>query len=340
MKYRIILWLFILQLVVLPHNNFIQQITSGDFDARNPFIEPKVVTTDSLKVFFELHKDGYSNIYFVKYNSSTQTFSDTVAITREFGININPSFKSYTGLIFQSNRNGNWDILFAPDSNYSFGTIRNLTNSNEDEIFPKFVKYFPDGGPLDSTLILFKRASNIVLSSLKNNSFTEQVMFKGDSIHTYTEFEGMYYYDSWDLPRSGLYIFAIEKDLNNNKRIVSRYKSSNGWENIKTVVDSCDCSDLAIETIEYSLVNVPLYQDSVNRNRRLFYLEDWETPKKPLELPINYDGNIYNFRSYMSPQLTKISNVTSSFVDLYFPHSYLVEQNDKFKILLNLNDDA
>ncbi len=77
------------------------------------FIEPEFFITDSLKVFFELHKNGYSNIYFIKYNSSTQTFGDTVAITRDFAININPSFKSNVGLIFQSNRNGNWDIMFA-----------------------------------------------------------------------------------------------------------------------------------------------------------------------------------------------------------------------------------
>jgi hypothetical protein len=124
-------------------------------------------------------------------------------------------------------------------------------------------------------------------------------VFRGDSLHSYVDFNGMYYYDSWDLPRSGFYVFAIEKDLNNSKKIVSRYKTSNGWEEVKTVVDSCDCSDLTIETIDYSLVNVPVYQDSVNGNRRLFYLEDWETPQKSLELPIPYDGRISNFRSYM-----------------------------------------
>lgn len=340
MKSKIFLSFFVFQLIILPQTNFIQQITSGDFDARNPFLEQSFFTNDSLKIFFELHKDGYSNIYTVKYNSSTQTFRDTVAVTKGPAININPSFKSYVGLLYQSNRNGNWDIMFASDSNYSFGTIRNLTNSSEDEIYPKFVKSFIDGSPYDSTLILFRRGNDVILLSLKDNNFNEEVMFKGDSLHSYVDFDGMYYYGFWDLPKDGLYIFAIEKDLNNNKKIVSRYKASNGWEDIKTVVDSCDCSEFTIETIDYTLVNVPVYQDSVNGNRRLFYLEDWETPKEPLELPISYDGNIYNFRSYFSPQVTKVSNATSSLVDLYFPHTYLVEQNDKVKILLNRGDDG
>ncbi len=42
----------------------------------------------------------------------------------------------------------------------------------------------------------------------------------------------------------------------------------------------------------------------------------------------------------MSAQVTKISNVHSTISEFYFPHTYLVEQNGKFKVLLNLNDDA
>ncbi len=340
MKKTIFFSLLFLQSLILPQTNFVQPITSGDFDARNPFIAPEFYTNDSLKIFFEFHKNGYSNIYILKHNQLTQTFGNPLAITNDLALNINPSFKSYYGLIFQSNRNGNWDIMFVPDSNYSFGELRNLTNSSENEVSPKFVKYFPDGSPFDSTLILFKRDSDIVLLSMKNNNLTEQVMFKGDSLHSYTEFEGIYYHDFWGLPRSGIYIFAIEKDLNNDKRIVRRYKASDGWEDIKSVVDSCNCSGLTIEVLDYPLMNVPVYQDSLNGNRRLFYLEDWETPQKPLELPITYDGNISNFRSYMPPQVTKISSAKSSISDFYFPHTYLVEQNGKVKILLNLNDDA
>ena len=134
MKIRILFFLLFFPLVILPQNNFIEQITSGDFDARNPFLEPSFFTNDSLRIFFELHKNGYSNIYYVKYNSSDQTFGDIIAITKDLEIDINPSFKSNIGLIFQSNLNGNWDIMFIPENDYSFGTIRNLTNSSENEI--------------------------------------------------------------------------------------------------------------------------------------------------------------------------------------------------------------
>ncbi len=75
----LVFWLF-LQLLILPQNSFIQQITSGDFDARNPFIYKNEFGYNS-RVYFELHIDGYSNIYFTSYNSDDITFEDTTAIT-------------------------------------------------------------------------------------------------------------------------------------------------------------------------------------------------------------------------------------------------------------------
>ncbi len=165
-------------------------------------------------------------------------------------------------------------LCLLPDSNYCSVKYRNLLIVSENEVSPKFVKYFLDGGPFDSTLVLFKRGNDIVLLSLKNNRLTEQIIFKGDSLHSYTEFSGMYYYDLWGLPRGGLYIFAIEKDLNNIKRIVSRYKGSNGWEENKSVVKIVATAvDLTIRRLHHYLLGMFQYiKIRLNGNRRLFYL--------------------------------------------------------------------
>jgi len=64
MKKLLLVFLLLLQFIILPQNSFIQQITSGDFDARNPFIYKNEFGYDS-KIFFELHKNGYTNIYSV-----------------------------------------------------------------------------------------------------------------------------------------------------------------------------------------------------------------------------------------------------------------------------------
>ncbi len=77
------LYLFLLLLSThLAAQDFqIKQITSGDYNARNPFINHSVGGLFSTYLYFELHWDSYSNIYAVSYDSYSQMFSDTIQIT-------------------------------------------------------------------------------------------------------------------------------------------------------------------------------------------------------------------------------------------------------------------
>ena len=102
MKKVLLFFLLLLQSTILPQNNFIKQITAGDFDARNPFISPQQFAFNSETLFFELHSNGHSNIYSINYNPITQTFEDTVSITHNLYLNTHPSFHKYQGI---------WDIL-------------------------------------------------------------------------------------------------------------------------------------------------------------------------------------------------------------------------------------
>ena len=63
MKKLSLVFLLLLQFVILPQNSFIRQITNGDFDARNPFIYKDEFGFHHPPIFFELHKNGFSNIY-------------------------------------------------------------------------------------------------------------------------------------------------------------------------------------------------------------------------------------------------------------------------------------
>jgi hypothetical protein len=96
--------LIFLQSLILPQTNFIQQITSGDFDARNPFIYKDEYAFNPPPIFFELHNNGFSNIYSIKYNSDTKKFEDTIARTSGNYLNINPSFESNSGLLYQTTK--------------------------------------------------------------------------------------------------------------------------------------------------------------------------------------------------------------------------------------------
>ncbi len=66
MKKIFMVLLLLLQGSFFSQVDFIKQITSGDFDARNPFIYKDEYGFYKSFLFFELHNVGYSNIYYKK----------------------------------------------------------------------------------------------------------------------------------------------------------------------------------------------------------------------------------------------------------------------------------
>ena len=150
------LFLLLLSSHIAAQDFQIKQITSGDYNARNPSIMRTFFGLYS-QLYFELHWDSYSNIYAVSYDDSFgDIFSDTIQITTGNFNDLNPSIDFYENLIFQTNRNGNWDIAILLNNNGTLDEIFYLTDSIEDETDPKIVynDYFcyPD-----STRILFRR---------------------------------------------------------------------------------------------------------------------------------------------------------------------------------------
>lgn len=335
MKSNIILWLFILQLAALPQNNFIQQITSGDFDARNPFIykEEYGLYHD---MFFELHKNGISNIYSIKFNSDTGLFGDTVALTSSNSLNINPSYSPNSGLLFQTNRNGNWDIVLLPDSNGVWKSPRFLTNSISDEVSPKFFESM-NLYPPDSTRILFKRGDDIVCLSYEGDKILENILFQDNPDITYSDFVG-YVTDIWN-SSSGYYVFAIEDSLG-YKKIVRRYKpyNSNTWQDKIILKDSCDCKDLTLQTMNYYLWGI-FYSDTVLAERRFFVIQNPLNPNVSSELvQINPAGNLSHLDIYTFLIVTKRNENLPTEFGLYYPHTYVVEQNGVSKVRIDVSD--
>lgn len=335
MKSNIILLLFILQLVALPQNNFIQQITNGDFDARNPFIYKEEYGFYH-DMFFELHKNSTSNIYSIKYNSDSESFGDTIALTSSNSLNINPSFSPNAGLLFQTNRNGNWDIALLTDSNNVWGDIKFLTDSSIDEVSPKFFES-TNVFPPDSTRILFKRGDDIVFLSYKQSQITENILFKDNTDITYSDYVG-YATDIWS-SNSGYHVFAIEDSLG-YKKIVSRYKpyNNNLWQEKIIVKDSCDCADLSIQMINYYFVGI-FYSDTLLTQRRFFIIQNPFVSNAASELvQTKPEGNLSHLDIYLFLIVTKRSQILSPKLELYEPHTYIVEQNGISKVRVDITD--
>jgi len=333
MKKLSLVFLLLLQFVILPQNNFIRQITNGDFDARNPFIY-KDEFGSYPPIFFELQKKNFSNIYQVNYNSDEQSFSDTIAITKGNHLDISPSFERNIGLIFQTNRNGNWDIAVLPDSNGSWGELEYITNTLADEKQPKIIQTMQ--GFQDSINILFQKEDEIVFTTYGTDYNNEKVLFKNDNEYTYSDFTGILI-EYWGL-QDGVYAFAVRADTSNNKSVVSRLKPKNqDWQNESIVLESCDCTNLSAQVLEYSYWSIT-FEDTLNGQRRIFGMDNWAMPPIIYEIPIQHEGNLSSFDLYALLIVGKGKQQKISDPGLYFPHTYLVENNEVTKVRFDLFD--
>ncbi|HMN50224.1 MAG TPA: T9SS type A sorting domain-containing protein, partial [Ignavibacteriaceae bacterium] len=334
MKKTIFFSLIFLQSLILPQTNFIEQITNGDFDARNPFIYKDEYAFNPPPIFFELHNNGFSNIYSIKYNSDTKKFEDTIALTSGNYLNINPSFESNSGLLYQTNQNGNWDIVLIPDSNGIFGDPIFLASSLNDEFSPKFFE--STNMFQDSVNILFKRQTEIVFLTDKNNQIKENIVFKDSTDYHYTEFVGLETGD-WGI-FGGHYVFAVEESNLFQKRIVRRFKPFNGnWQPQTIVKDSCDCSDISLQVSGYNIWGL-FYQDTVQTNKRQFIIEDPVSITSPQLVNIEYEGNISSFDMYSLLIVGKKFNKQLFDFDHYMPYTFLAENNGVTKVRIDLSD--
>jgi hypothetical protein len=333
MRPKILLLLLFFPFVILPQNNFIEQITNGDFDARNPFIYKNSYGLNR-ELFFELHKNGFSNIYSIRYNSDAKQFEDTVSLTTGTSINLNPSFKPNIGLLYQTNQNGNWDIVLLPDSDDVWKSPRFLTNSLSDEVSPRFFETMSSWE--DSTRILFKRDDEIIFLSIEANTMNEEIIFQNDSNVTYNNFTGLQT-DIWGV-NSGYYVYAVE-DSSNHKKIISRYKPFNGtWKDKTVIKDNCDCEELSIQISGYAFWGL-FYSDTTSSQRRFFTIQDPFSSYLNSELvDLKPEGNLSTFDLYAMLIVGKRSH-TSSVTDYppYFPYTFIVDNESKTMVRTDLS---
>lgn len=335
MKNLFYILLLFLPSIVFSQNNFIKQITFGDFDARNPFIYNNGYGNQGNPVFFELHNSGASNIYYKTYDESNNRFEDTVALTHNNYLNINPSFHPSIGVLFQTNQNSNWDIAFIPYENNNWGETTFLTTSQNNEIKPRLFNnkedYYPPN--VDSLNILFSRDGNIIHLNYKNNQAAEVEVFQSNNNFTYNEFAGLQDYFS------GYTVFAIEEDVSGIKRIVRRIKPYNGNYEVKEILrDSCDCSDMDLAYTDF--INWMLfYTDTLLGERRYFALSNPQAHNPSLlSLDILYNGNLSSLGLYLMLIITKNEDVTM--FEPNWAYTYLLERNDTSYVRLDVSDLA
>ncbi len=329
-KYTLGLFLLLNLSSVFPQVFEIHQITSGNFDAKNPIIS--FYDFENGWIYFEKHSGSSSNIILIKYDSFSNSFQDTVELTSGNAMRLYPYEDFNRGIVFQTNENGNWDIAYRPYSNGVWGSSIFLTNSAEDE-FNLSPFYKSDLGFAGSNFILFERSDTIIVLEYNETMKTEHPVLINSSQYNYSDYVGIYYYNvPGYYPRPGIHIIAVETDSTGNQNLISRYKPDNGNWDIKNIIkENCNCQNPILQFYSYSPHLI--FEDSTSYGRRFFKVYDWEYYKDIDTIPVVFDGDLRGFSIGMPMIITSKPN--QNFELEYFPHSYYVESVDKLKLRLN-----
>lgn len=334
MKKIFIVLFLLLQGSIFSQNNFIQQITSGDFDARNVSI-PRIPFQSFM--YYQKDKDSSSNIVLINYDALNDDFSDTTMITSDNFRNIFPIGDD--GIVaFQTNRNGNWDIAFRRNNNGIWSDIEYIANSSLDEINPKRV-YRNELGFDNSFFILFQKADTIFFAGFDQGSLFVEPVFYNNLVYTYSEYTGVNYY-GWggSYPRPGYHIVAVQTDVLGVKRLVSKYRPVNGtWDNTNLIVDDCDCTNPSIQFANWQTSLI--YEDSTTNNMRLYWIFDWEAEKNIDTIKVPFAGDVSNFNSDIPHIITKRESQNNLSEEIYIPHTYLINHEQKTLIRVNLTEN-
>ena len=308
----------------------IKQITSGDFDARNPIISGFSFWYMPL-VYFELHSADSSNIVMIGYEPYTDVFSGITALTTGNAMKINPYEDFNHGIAYQTNENGNWDIAFRPFENGNWGETKFLTNTPEDEINLSPFYEWEAYGPLVN-LILFQRLDTIFVLEYNESVISEYPVLVNSSQYYYTDFIGIYCDNFFNYPRKGIHVIAVENDMLGNKSLVYKYKPFNGqWEEKSFIKENCECKNPSLQFLAFTPHLI--FEDSTSDGFRPFSVYDWDYEKDIQPIPDLLSGNISDFK-VDRPDLITLN--PSPYRELeYVPHSYFVKYEDDLKIRLN-----
>ncbi len=215
----------------------VRQITHFNFDVANPVVSQSS-GWDSWGcpsfLIFEAHNGDSSNIASLSYSGINDDFEDLKYFTRDAYINKNPIFfyaYNRTAIIWETNRNGNFDIAYVINDNTSnFDSVYLATNTPEDEKEIKLVTNAPD--VCDTCILtLFKRGTYVIIKDILSSTEPEDTVFTDENGVVFSQPAAAFtFYYSVPL------IAVAVKDSSGVKSLVYRIKNYNDvWGDIHTV---------------------------------------------------------------------------------------------------------
>lgn len=337
MKKLIFLFVLFFSLQILAQD-FVKQITHIDNDAKNlKFLKSNHnLFGNSAEYVFESHSDSAVNIFWGYYNSSIDSFYNQISLTDNSYKNLNPTGRKFWGnssfVIYQSNRNGNWDLFSRKYQNGSWGEEILLFNSDSNEENPVIIQDSQFWFAEDSVKFLYNSNNSIFLATWQDSIINNREIFGGDGSTSFSSFDAAYYHRGFNDSLSGQYIVAQKNRVGLNPQVVYRIFRDNGSLSPEYVF----AESPTLTNPGYSIFNFNAnlhFEEIINNKRNILIFENW--PFSTITYTLlkdNPQGDFSNFTSAPVLIVTKdLPLKKHNDISIYETHSFkLITPNGAF----------
>lgn len=345
MKALVSIFILFYCLPILPQD-FIKQISQIDNDARNlKFLRSGLYFfVESSEYVFESYSDSAINIYFGYYNPLTDSFYNQIPLTNNNYLNINPTGRKINEagrsiVLYQSNRNGNWNLIARTKNNDDWSEEQFLFNSNDSETKPVLIKDDEYWFSEDSVRFLYSLNNSVYYATWKDTIIRNLPIFNGNDSTIYSSYSASFYWIGWGDPRTGHYIVAQKNKSGQYPQIVYRLLRPDGELGPETIL----AESPTLRNPSFSVMNFIStlhYEDTLNGKQNILVLEGWPF-SSGIAYPLknNIDGDLSDFISAPIYIVTRDQiQKNSSDIFLYEAHSFKLTTGEETFIRVNSQD--
>jgi len=331
-----------------------KQITNFNYDSRGasfPIYPMGYSTLSKPPLFYEAHDGNSVNIMMMSYNPYSDSFYSSVPITANNFKNINPIAmdnnwypNTKMNLVWQTNENGNWDIVMRTFFDSIWGEKKFLLDSPGSETNPKWIINSYDYiSNYDEFEFLYEKNNSVYLYHQKDTLIKNEVVFQGNDTIFYTQPSGVYIFPYGGSPQAGLYVVVTARKTDGSSIIKYRIRDyyDSLWKPIQVAFDSNYSENpkffriyndalLSFESKVNGLKSVSIFTriDQLGHN--------WEAIRL-LDDPLIQYSDFTNHFYLIITQRQSLNTLTTNASDfeIYSPHSYKIIKNDSVFVTFN-----
>jgi hypothetical protein len=300
---KIILFLFF-SVSLLSAQSGVRQITNFTFDVEHPsfvnYIPGGFETFPDL--FFEVHNQDSVNIAQLTYNTITDKFENLTYITHDEFINKNQDVyfnpNGYLIAMWETNRNGNFDIAYSKFENESWQQVQLATETAADERNVSFVKN--QGYPYcDCAFAVYERSGSVFIKDVLNSAISEDTVFSayGDIHFSQPVAMNSPYYSS----SNTLFCAAIRDSADSEFNLVYKIKfNSENWSELQTI------NLIGVQSNPHfdNFGNL-IFDNTVDGKSSVYIIQFLEMNTTPEEVFSDSIDSFFNFRNLSLMIITK-----------------------------------